>query len=166
MNKATIELLERQLYFITKSVRSYFSINQNTNINNLHSVSREKLTDPWLNKGKKGINVIKNNGNLPNFEQFFIFVETQEQCYSSLNKYVLKDFFINTNEEPSFGHENIVVEQESLFKFVEIENLIKTSPNGKSGGIDDVSYENLKDSCDRYCHVLVNIMNVILISAC
>ena len=55
------------------------------------------------------------------------------------------------------------MEQESLFKYVEIRNLIKTSLNGKSGGIGDVSYEDLKDSCNnKYCHVLVNIMNGIL----
>ena len=86
------------------------------------------------------------------------------QYYSSLNKCVPKDLFINTNEEPYFRHENILVEQEPLFKYVEIESLIKTSPNGKSGGIDGASYKDLKDSCDEYCHVLVNIMNVILIN--
>ena len=31
VNKITIEFLERQLFFITKSIRSYFSINQNAN---------------------------------------------------------------------------------------------------------------------------------------
>ena len=72
--------------------------------------------------------------------------------------------FINTNEEAYFQHENILVEQEPLFKYVEIESLIKTPPNGKSGGIDGVSNEDLKDSCDEYCHVLVNIMNVMLIN--
>ena len=56
-----------------------------------------------------------------------------------------------------------VVQIESLFKYDEIESLIKSTPNGKSGGIDCVSYEDLKDSCDEYCHVLVNIMNVMLI---
>ena len=56
-----------------------------------------------------------------------------------------------------------VVQIESLFKFDEIESLIKSTPNGKSGGTDCVSYEDLKDSCDEYCHVLVNIMNVMLI---
>ena len=65
---------------------------------------------------------------------------------------------------PYFRHENIVVEQESLFKYVEIESLLKASLNGKSGGMDGVSYEDLKDSCDGYCHVLFNIMNVMLIN--
>ena len=41
------------------------------------------------------------------------------------------------------------MEQESLFKYVEIRNLIKTSLNGKNGGIGDVSYEDLKDSCNN-----------------
>ena len=62
LNKSSIEFLERQLYFITKIIRSYFSINQNANSNNEQSVSREKLTDLWLNKCKKAINIIKNNG--------------------------------------------------------------------------------------------------------
>ena len=53
--------------------------------------------------------------------------------------------------------------QESLFKYVKIENLIKISPNGKSGGIDGVSYEDLKDSRDEYFHVLFKAMNVMLI---
>ena len=53
---------------------------------------------------------------------------------------------------------------ESLFKYDEIERLIKATPNAKSGGIDGVSYEDLKDSCDNYSHVLVNIMNVMLIN--
>ena len=62
----------------------------------------EKLTGLWLNKRKKVINIIKNNGNLPNFEQFSISAETQEQCSSPLNKYVPKDSFINKNEEQYF----------------------------------------------------------------
>ena len=53
---------------------------------------------------------------------------------------------------------------ESLFKYDEIESLIKSTTNGKIGGIDGVSYEDLKDPCDDYCHVLVNIMNVMLIN--
>ena len=53
--------------------------------------------------------------------------------------------------------------QESLFKYVKMENLIKISPKGKSGGIDGVSYEDLKDSWDEYFHVLVYAMNVMLI---
>ena len=58
--------------------------------------------------------------------------------------------FISTNEEPYFRQEIIVVEQESLFKYVKMESFIKTSPNGKSGGIDGVLYEDLKDSRDEY----------------
>ena len=53
---------------------------------------------------------------------------------------------------------------ESLIKYDEIESLIKSTPNGKSGGRDGVPYEDLKNSCDDYCHVLVNIMNVMLIN--
>ena len=53
---------------------------------------------------------------------------------------------------------------ESLFKYDEIESLIKSTTNGKIGGIDGVSYEDWKDPCDDYCHVLVNIMNVMLIN--
>ena len=53
---------------------------------------------------------------------------------------------------------------ESLFKYDEIESLVKSTPNSKSGGIDGVSYEDLKDSCDDYCHVLVNVINVMLIN--
>ena len=33
---------------MTKTTRSYFSINQNTKSYNEQSVSREKLTDLWL----------------------------------------------------------------------------------------------------------------------
>ena len=62
LNKSSIEFLERQLYFITKTIRSYCSISQNINSNNEQSVSREKLTDLWLNKRKKAINIVKNNG--------------------------------------------------------------------------------------------------------
>ena len=53
---------------------------------------------------------------------------------------------------------------ESLFKYDEIESLVKSTPNSKSGGTDGVSYEDLKDSCDDYCHVLVNVINVMLIN--
>ena len=73
--------------------------------------------------------------------------------------------FINTKKEPHFRQKNIVVEQEFLCKYFEIKSLIK-SPNGKSGGIGGVSYEDFKDQCDEYCHVLVNIMNVMLINLC
>ena len=106
MNRSSIEFLERQLYFITKTSRSYFSINQNTNSNNEQIVSREKFTDLWLNRRKKAINIIKNNGKLPKVEQLSISVETQEQCYSSLNKYVPKYSFNNPNKERYFSHEN------------------------------------------------------------
>ena len=164
MNKSWIEFLERQLYFITKTIRSYFSINQNTSSNNEQSVSIEKLTDLWLNKRKKAINIIKNNSKLPKFEQFSISVKTQEQYYSSLNKFVPKDSFNNPKEKQYFSHENSVVQIESLFKYDEIESLIKSTPNDKSGGIDGVSYEDLKDWCNDYCHVLVNIMHVMLIN--
>ena len=51
------------------------------------------------------------------------------------------------------------MQTESLFKYDEIE-----SWKSESGGIDGVSYEDLKDPCDGYCHVLVNIMNVMLIN--
>ena len=116
LNKSSIEFLERQLYFITKTIRSYFSINQNTNSNNEQSVSREKLTDLWLNKRKKAINIIKNNSKLPKVEQFSISVETQEHYHSSLNKYVPKDLFNNPNKEQYFSQEKSVVQIESLFK--------------------------------------------------
>ena len=68
LSKSSIEFLERQLYCITKTIRSYFSVNQNTNSNNEQSVSREKLTDIWLNKRKKAINIIKNNSKLAKVE--------------------------------------------------------------------------------------------------
>ena len=55
---------------------------------------------------------------------------------------------------------------ESLFKYDEIESITKSTSNVKSGGIDGVSYEDLKDSCDDFCHVLVNTMNVMLINHC
>ena len=116
LNKSSIEFLERQLYFITKTIRSNFSINQNTNSNNEQSVSREKLTDLWLNKRKKAINIIKNNSKLPKVEQFSISVETQEHYHSSLNKYVPKDLFNNPNKEQYFSQEKSVVQIESLFK--------------------------------------------------
>ena len=79
LNRSSIEFLERQLYFITKTSRNYFSINQNTNSNNEQSVSREKLTDLWLNRRKKAIN-IKNNGKFPKVEQFSIFVELKNNA--------------------------------------------------------------------------------------
>ena len=89
---------KEQLNFL----KSNYILYQNTNSNNVHSVSMEKLTGLWLNKRKKVISIIKNNGNLPNFEQFSISAETQEQCSSPLNKYVPKDSFINKNEEQYF----------------------------------------------------------------
>ena len=91
-------------------------------------------------------------------------VETQKQYCPSLNKYVPEDSFHNPNEEWYFSHENSVVQIESLIKYDEIESLIKSTPNGKSGGRDGVPYEDFKYSCDDYCHVLVNIMNVMLIN--
>ena len=72
--------------------------------------------------------------------------------------------FHNPNEEWYFSHENSAVQIESLFKYNEIESLIKSTPNSKSRGIDGVSYEDLEVSCNYYCHVLVNVMNVILIN--
>ena len=57
LNKSYIEFLERQLYFITKIIGSYFLINQNTNSSNEQSVSREKLNDLRLNLKKRLISL-------------------------------------------------------------------------------------------------------------
>ena len=58
-----IMFVKAQLDFITKILRPYFSVkHSNTLINNEDIVSRERLTNLWLNKRKKAIQIIKDGG--------------------------------------------------------------------------------------------------------
>ena len=96
VNKTTIEFLEGQLFFITKLIRSYFSINHNTNSNNVYSLSREKLTDLWLNKCKKRLISLKTMATYQTFNSSSSLLKLKN------NLFITKDLFINTNKEQYF----------------------------------------------------------------
>ena len=50
------------------------------------------------------------------------------------------------------------------FSVGELEYIVKSSPNGKSCGVDGVFYEDLKKMFPVYGHVLTNILNTMLIN--
>ena len=164
INVSSIAFLENQLQFINNTIRPYFSINKQINSNNPEKVPKERLTQLWITKRKKAIDIIKNNGYWPSSINAIISIERNEQYYASSNKYIAESSFLRPREERFFAVENLNVQRENFFQLEEIGKLITSAPNGKAGGIDGVSYEDLKDSYSELGHVLVNIMNVMLIN--
>ena len=60
--------------------------------------------------------------------------------------------------------DDVVVTRDYFFKSEEIQAIVKSLPNGKSGGIDGVRYEDLKEMFSNNGHILVNIMNIMLVN--
>ena len=55
-----LELLEKQLFYIKKTIQPYFSSKQYNTSNNNNKVTREKLVQLWFDEIKKAINIINN----------------------------------------------------------------------------------------------------------
>ena len=62
--------LEKQLFYVNKTIQPFFSLRQGVFTDD--TVSRSKLTDLWLHKRKKAIQIIKNDCTLPNKTQIEI----------------------------------------------------------------------------------------------
>ena len=155
-----IEYVEHQLFYIKNTIRPFFSLKQSTNNQDV-KVPREKLIQLWLNRRKKAISVIKNDGYWPSRDTFHLTTVQNEQYYESLNKYAKAEDFV-INSEDYFDRSSIVVADEELFKHEEIETVVKSCPNGKTCGIDGVSYEDLKAVWDNHGHTLVDVFNISL----
>ena len=88
VDKSSIEFLEKQLYFINNTIRNFFTLKCRINVNDCQVVSRDKLTNLWINSRKKAIAIIKNNGNWPVHNNVPITVNQNENYYKSSNKYI------------------------------------------------------------------------------
>ena len=77
--------------------------------------------------------VIGPRGIISNYSEF-------EQYYDSLDKYAKAEDFVVNNED-YFDRSSAVVADEELFSHEEIETI--ACPNGKTCGIDGVSYEDV-----------------------
>ena len=88
-----------------------------------------------------------------------ISLERTEVYYNTMNEYVIADQF-QSNNDIYFERSN--EEIEPVFTSEEIESIVKKCPNGKSCGIDGVSYEDIKDNWLREGHNIVKIFNTIL----
>ena len=93
-----------------------------------------------------------------------ITTNRNENYYKSSDKYVLESSFHNNGDDRYFDKDNCEVTRDDYFKLDEIERIVKSLPNGKSGGADGVTYEDLKEMFDIQGNVLIDIYNVMLVN--
>jgi len=94
INTSSIKFLEKQLHFINNTIRPYFSINKHINSNENQKVPKDRLTQLWIYKRKKAIEIIKNNGYWPSINNVTISIKRNEQYFSSANKYIAESSFV------------------------------------------------------------------------
>ena len=158
----TLDYIKNQLEFIKTTISPFFSI-KNAAANDSNKVSKEKLVDLWLNRRKKAIAVIRNNGCWPATVTARSTVSQNENYFQSSPKCAIRSDFI-----PSGNHyfdralARSLVNQSNLFDVEEITDIVRQCPRGKSCGIDGVYYEDLRN-CNRD-EEIVNIMNVCLVN--
>ena len=139
--------IKQHLEFINKTLLPYFSTRNTTNAENTDKVHKDKLIDLWINKRKKAIQIIKNNGQLPVNQNANIFIVENENYYNNLNKYANETNFDQRVEIKYFQTEQSEnVDIIHSFTTAEIEKVIYSTPNGKSPGQDGVLYEDIKSS--------------------
>ena len=114
-----------------------------------------------MNRRKKAISVIKNGGYWPSRDNFQLTTVQNEQYYDSLAKYAKAEDFV-VNKADYSDRSSVAVADEELFRHEEIETILKSCPNGKTCGIDGVSYEDVKASWNDHGDVLVDIFNISL----
>ena len=85
-----------------------------------------------------------------------------EQYYDSLDKYAKAEDFVVYNED-YVDRSSVVVADEELFRHEEIETIVKSCPNGKTCGIDGVSYEDVKAAWDDHGDILVDFIGTVTI---
>ena len=152
--------LESRLIFIKTTVQSYFS--RKSIIPNEQLISKVKLTEYWLNKRKKAITIIKNDGVMPLDYIPEITVNRNETYYCDIQKYVIESEFNDDNER--YFNTNNINEQVDLFTFDELKEIIMSCPNGKSSGYDGVKYEDLKSNWNIIGLQLVNVFNISMVN--
>ena len=107
------------------------------------------------------MSAIKNDGYWPSRDTFQLTTVQNEQYYDSLEKYVKAEDFVVNNDD-YFDRSSVVVADEELFQHEEIETVVKSCPNGKTCGIDGVSYEDVKAVWDKHGDTLVDVFNISL----
>ena len=150
-----LELLERQLSYIKKTIQPYFSSKQYNTSNNNNKVTREKLVQLWFDERKKAINIINNKGVWPETVHAKIDKKKTEEYYE--NKYsqhrsnlkqIVDDFQGGDDNIPDFTPE-------------ETGNIIRGLPCGKKWGYDGVCFEDFKKDIYYTSVEVSDILNVI-----
>lgn len=161
-----IMFVKAQLDFITKILRPYFSVkHSNTLINNEDIVSRERLTNLWLNKRKKAIQIIKDGGKWVLPKTANINREQNEEYYNSLDKYKLSSQITVSEYVHHFDRSMVNIEANTHFNEQEILLHVNSAPNGKSPGVDGVTYEDIKINWATHSTNIVDIFNAVLINS-
>ena len=150
--------------FINNTIIPFFLSKRRGN-DKRNEVSKEKMTSLWLQRRKKAISVIGNNGNWPNIENVLISVQRNEDYYAQSSKCadsngfegVVPRFFDREEALASwyYGH---------FFSYDEIESTVKGCPSGKSCGANGVTYEDIKEMFSENWYVFVNILNIVLVN--
>ena len=157
-----IDKLESQLGFIKNTIQPYFTKKNNEGQQNEEIVSKEKLKELWLQKRKKAISIIKNNGILPKNPSVNIPIVRNERYYCDIEKYTVESQFEQNNYFEV--NQNVNIENGLLFNKQQIEKIVMECPNGKSGGIDGVSYEDIKSNWYNIGDTVLNMFNISLLN--
>ena len=160
-NDSTIIQAEKQLPYVNNVVQPFFKIKSWKPTE--EPVSGNKLTELWLNKRKKAIQIIKNDCKWPDKSKVTICQKKTEAFYRDE-----KLFVVNEDHNPSVAtahrHEEDDNEAVHLFSDQEIETVVKSLPNGKSAGLDGIKYEDVKRELDRVKGDLNSIFNTSLVN--
>ena len=156
INKAAdrIDYISKQLKYINNRIIPFFSSKRRGN-DNRNEVSKEKLTRLWLQRRKKAISVIRNNGFWPNIENAEISLQRIENYYAESNKFAdcngfegfVPPFFVREETLASVNYSH-------FFSYDEIESTVNGYPSGKSCGFDGVTYKDMKEMLtEMYMHL-------------
>ena len=88
----------------------------------------------------------------------YLFLITMVKCTSE-NKFT-------PDENEYFDREAVMntIHDSDYFSIDELEDILKSCPNGKSCGVEGVFYEHLKKMCPDYGHILINVLNIMLMN--
>ena len=126
-------------------------------------VSGNKLTELWLKKRKKAIQIIKNGCKWPDKSKVAICQKKTEAFYRDEKLFVLDEDH-DPSVAPAHRQEEDDNETVHLFSDQENEAVVKSLPNGKSTGLDGIRYEDVKRELDRIKGDLISIFNTSLVN--